>query len=58
MGQVQIPVLLWVAGQILSPFFLYELSFPTLVIVRIELDQVCQISDIKEMLRKCWLVKK
>lgn len=40
-----------------SPW-LYELSFTILVIVRVVSDQVCRVPDIKELLSKCWLVKK
>ena len=51
-GQFQILV---GSGQVQNSF---ELSFPILVVVRIESDHVCQVSDIKEMLSKCWLVNK
>lgn len=43
------------SGQVPNSF---ELSFPILVVVRIESDHVCQVSDIKEMLSKCWLVNR
>lgn len=43
------------SGQVPNSF---ELSFPILVVVRIESDHVCQVSDIKEMPSKCWLVNK
>lgn len=34
----------------------FELSFAILIVVRIESDHRCQMSDIKEMLSKCCLM--
>lgn len=48
--------LLWDTGQVPSSGSLS--CFPILVVVRVESNHVCQVSDIKAMLSKCWLVNK